>query len=234
MPNGVTTATLWSRALDLADMTGFSFPDTSRTLDLLNEGLSILYEILVQSHEDYVTKESSEISIVSGTEAYTLPTDFQKAVQVFLHRSDRRYLMDPFQLSELDGYRSFPVADGTVKLWYVPELTLFTNASTDTVADVIPACPTGWEKVIVLHVAAELLLKEESFEAANFRLQQLEMEKKRLEDIAEQRVYEGNAVADNYGRWNYTGLESDRVQGQYRYRIMGENIYFTQIEPWGL
>lgn len=233
MPNDVTTATLWARALDLADMTGSGFPDTTRQLDIQNEGLSELYEILVESHEDYVTKESSEIAIVSGTESYSLPTDFQKAVQVFLHRNDRRYLMDHFELSELDGYKVSPVDSGTVKLFYVPELTLFTNATSDKVSDKIPALPVGWERLIVLHTAAYLLQKEESLDVAQFILAQKAQEARRIMDLAEQRTYEGNSVADYYNRWNYAGLDSDRVQGTFKYRILGENIHFSQIEPWG-
>jgi hypothetical protein len=233
MPNDVTTATMWARSLDLADMTGSGFPDATRQLDIQNEGLSELYEILVESHEDYVTKESSEISIVSGTESYSLPTDFQKAVQVFLHRSERRYLMDHFELSELDGYKVTPIDSGTVKLFYVPELSLFTNATTDKVSDKIPSLPIGWERLIVLHTAAHLLQREESFEAAQLVMAQKAQEAQRIRDLAEQRTYEGNSVADYSNRWNYAGLDSDRVQGTFRYRILGENIHFSQIEPWG-
>lgn len=233
MPNAVTASDMWDRGLDLADMTGTDFPDTTFRLPYLNEGLSELYELLVQSHEDYMTKESSAISIVSGTESYALPTDFHKLAQVFLTRNNRRYLMDPFELTDMDGYRTSPVSDGTAVLFYIPELTLFTSTS-DTVADVLPGCPVGWERLIVLHVAMQLALREESFQVMQMLQMQKEREVARIESIAEQRTYEGNAVGDHYSRWDYAGLEADRIQGQYRYRIIGENIHFIQVEPWGL
>lgn len=242
MSNTVSVEDAWARALHKADMTNSGFPpdingsaaDVALIDAIANEGLSELHSLLVETHEDYLTKESSEISIVAGTESYTLPTDFVKCVAAFLHLDGRRYQLESYQFADLDGLRTAPVTAGTVKLFYIPEPAYWQSGGPTSLNSIIPALPKGWERLIICHMAMSQLEREESFE----RYQQVAMEKEReiqrIRDHAETRDYDGNVVADFYGRYSYTGLRNDRIQRDYRYKILSNKIYFTQVDPYGL
>ena len=126
MANTSTLYDLKARALDYADMTASSFPDEERLTDYINTGLSSLHDILSNAYGDYIHK-STNVTLVSGTEDYALPTDFYKLQKVFLLDSNRRYKMDRFSPDDIDGTKTNPSLSGTMQIWYIPQHTVLTS-----------------------------------------------------------------------------------------------------------
>ena len=228
MPSSVTLADLRARALDYADMTGSSFPETSRLDDYINSIASELYDILVNSYEDYFLKQMADFDLVAGTEDYSLPTDFYKAKKVFYVSGGRRFTIPQFNLESMDGAKTSPVSGGTISFWYVPEMTLMASSG-DSIAASIPPIVKGWPDFIALGAAIRLLIREESDPSALMR-QKAEMQG-RITSLAEPRD-EGSQdrIIDVEHRWNTIGYEYDPGAFSLRYRIMGSKIKFIQYD----
>lgn len=224
MGNETTLADLRARGLDYADMTGSSFPVTDRVTDYANDGLSKLHNLLVS--QEYF-REVESYTLVAGTESYVLPSSFYKAQRVWRVSSGRRYMVDRFNLSQIDGYKTTGPASGdSVELWYAPQLRRLTE-ETDKVS---VALPNGWEDYVALHIAVRLLLREESDAKPLASERQMA-----LQDVlahCEPRD-EGmqDEIEDVYGRWN-RGVWDD--QGRtLRYRVMGNKIHFVEFDYLG-
>lgn len=183
MANTATLASLRARALDYADMASSSFPVEDRVRDYINAGLGELHDLLINAFEDYA-RELSTISLMNGTEAYSLPSDFYKALKVFALHGGHRYRLRRFSLDELDqlqddeNFVSYTPDDvnlryrimgdqifftpvpsgGSVELWYAPQLTELADEG-DTVSVMVPV---SWEDFVALHAAIRLKIKEES------------------------------------------------------------------------
>lgn len=183
MPSAVTLGDLKTRVLDLADATNSGFIVDGRLGEYINAELSELYDLLVNSFEDYFVTIDQSITLAAGTESYNLPTDFYKALKVFLLSGGQRYRLARFNLEELDyqsplvdspavsnsdlRYRIMggkiyfhpkPGASGSIDLFYVPE---FTNLASD-VTTISFSVPVGWEDFVVYGAAARCMIKEES------------------------------------------------------------------------
>lgn len=225
MANTVTLQELQARALDYADMTGSSFPDTGRLTDYINSGLSDLHEMLV--HEEYF-RTSANIAVVSGTEEYDLPADFYKAMKVYRLSSGRRYLLDQFNPSQLSGYRNNgPAWTGTVELWYAPSPTKLVDSKDPVNA----ALPIGWDDFIALHAATRLLIREQSDPSAVAA--EREQVRQRIMDRVEPRdIGTPDTIEDHYGRWG--GGLFDIEERALRYRIMGSKILFVEFGYLGV
>lgn len=181
MATTATLATLRSRALDAADLTNSSSPVTARLTEYVNDGISSLHDMLVNSFEDYY-RSLSNISVVSGTAAYSLPSDFYKVLKVFALSGSQRYQLKRFQLDELDvlqdefipyarqlsnmTYRVLgsqiwfapePNASGAVELWYAPQATVLSGDG-DTVTVYAPV--SWWEEYVSLYAAVKLKVRE--------------------------------------------------------------------------
>jgi hypothetical protein len=228
MANPVTLADLRARALDYADMTGSTFPVTARVTDYVNDGLSALHDILIESYEDYLYKTGT-VSVVSGTESYNLPTDFYKLLKCFYLSSNRRYTVKRFSLSDIDGYKSSPISSGTFELWYIPQFAVLSGDS-DTVH---VSVPIRWENFVALHAAIQLLNREESDSSALMR--EREAERARIISMAQPRdIGEQMTVEDHSGRWNGSRHFLAADEKSFMYRIMGDKIIFTQSELVGV
>jgi hypothetical protein len=187
MANTATLASLVAQALDLADLTNSSSPVTARVEDYANASLSELHDILVASFEEYLVTRAPVITLVAGTDYYTLPTDFYKALKVFsLSTSGDRVRMPRFELDEMGAlsddetdvytdasglrYRIIgqqiwftpTPSSGRVELWYLPQFTKLTNVTPGTTDVVSVAVPVGWEDFVALSMAIRLLVREES------------------------------------------------------------------------
>jgi hypothetical protein len=226
----VTAITLWNRALDYADMTGSSFPDTNRKYDLINVGLSELYYTLVHSNAEYFVATPSSISVVSGTALYNLPADFYKALKLYYVQGDRRYIVRPFSREQVQGLLATPSTSATLELHYVPTLTLVT-ADNDQIN---AAFPPGWEDYVALHVAIRLLMREESFEQVGA----LRTERDRLittiTQMASPRdVHESLPLTDVYGRWRdpWRDVIGGPGASELFYRIEGTKLRFIETDP---
>ncbi len=181
MANSVTLSDLRTQALDLSDLTNSASPVTARVTDYVNAALGELWDILTTSFEDYV-RSTSTITISAGTSAYSLPSDFYKAIKVFSAVGDDRYRLERFSLDEYDTisdpyagsvtstsslryrimgnqilFAPMPASSGSVELWYVPQLTKLSGDS-DTVHVSIPV---GWEDFVALAAAVRLRIRDQ-------------------------------------------------------------------------
>lgn len=223
MANEATLADLQDRALDYADMTSSGFPVAARLTDYINDGLAELHEMLAM--HDYL-RSTHPITLVAGTEEYALPTDFYKVSRVWRLSSGRRYMLDRFNLAQLDGFRvNGPASSGSAELWYVPQLTKLAQGS-DKVS---VALPIGWENFVALHAAIQLLNREESDPQA------LMAERERVKQRIVQHIEPRDPgipdeIEDHYGRWS-GGLRDDECQS-LRYRVIGNKIHFVDLGGW--
>jgi hypothetical protein len=227
MASPETLGTIRARALDLADMTNSNFPVAARVADYINSAAAELYDILVNSYSQYFLSTQT-ITLVSGTEDYTLPSDFYKSKRVFYIAGGRRFSIHPFNLESLDGAKSSPLTAGSVELWYVPEMSLMT-AEDDTIAASIPPIIKGWPEFIALGAAIKLLNREES-DATGLMVEKQQM-RQRLIEMAEPRdAGIPDRVQDVGHRWDSIGYSYDPGAYLLRYRIMGPNIKFIQYD----
>ena len=168
MANQVTLATLKARALDCADMTNSGFPVADRLVDYINSSASGIWDILVDSYEDYFLSQHN-ISLTPAAEGYALPDDFYKCLKVFYQAaSNRRFQIKKFSLNEINAALIRPFSSGTVELWYVPQMDLLVHDA-DTIGSKIPPMVRGWEDAIALDAAIKLLIREESDPSALMR-----------------------------------------------------------------
>ena len=223
MANTSTLYDLKARALDYADMTSSTFPDEERLTDYINNGLASLHDILSNAYGDYLHK-STDISLVSGTEDYALPTDFYKLQKVFYLDTNRRYRMERFSPDSMDGTATNPSLRGTVQLWYIPQHTSLTS-DTDVVS---VSVPVGWEDYVCLHAAIRLLQREESDTGP--LLAEREGEKQKIIEMAAMRDSgTPGQMGDYYNRFSY-GRNMFLINNKdYRYCLSGNNIKILQF-----
>ena len=228
MANPATYDELKARALDYADMTDSPFPVADRVVDYINSAASDLYDILVNAYEDYFVTKAT-INISSASSEYDLPEDFYKALRVFHVNSDRRFPVPKFDLESISGSRTTPITAGTVELWYIPQMPLFTgDADEPEVLGVnIPPIVNGWEDYIALSAAIKLLIREESDTSALER-QRGEV-KGKIIGLAEPRdAGSPDRVQDRTERWRDWSYAFDPASFSLRYRVLGNNIEFYQ------
>ena len=234
MSNVVTLAQIKARALDYADMTGSDFVVEARLLDYINAVAAELYDLLVNTNEDWFLKTHS-VAVVSGTDAYELPSDYYKLIKAFWVSGGRRHTIRQFMLSELGGSSENPLQGGTVELWYVPQMLLFSDdgdtigsayAGDGTIVEETPIPPLirGWEDYVALGAAVRLLNREESDSSALLREQTAIG--KRIIALAEPRdTGEPQRIQDVTSR---SGNMLYDVPYSLSYRVMGSKIRFCQ------
>lgn len=190
----VTLAQLRTNARNRADMANSQFASDSELNSLINSSANELWDLLVSTVEDYGLT-SSTISVVAGTDTYSLPSNFYKlrGVDLVVDGNGNAVTLKPFNFAERNAYlftptwnvvglsylryhvvgnsiRFVPVPNQaqTVKLWYIPVLTQM-SADGDTLDGV-----NGFEEYVVVDAARKLRVKEESDTT------QLDMEKAAL------------------------------------------------------
>lgn len=173
---------------------------------LINLQIGELYDMLVaaRGHEHYAT--SGTVSVVAGTAGYNLPSDFYQLQAVNLewasddvepveplnHQQDiwlhqnysyswQRWSRKAYRLrgSQIVFYPT-PTSAVTARLYYVPT---FTDLSAD--ADTFNGV-NGWEKVVALGVAIEMLEIEESGSGARLQAA-FDRQLERIEGLAADR-----------------------------------------------
>ena len=147
--------------------------------DWINSAIKDLYDQIISVNQDYFVRVSDNISVVSGTDKYSLPHDFADLLRVevlYQSPSDWRPL-ERFNLSERSNsnlntptklfwrYRVMddfiylaptPAESGTLRLWYVPvPPTMSDDAET---AEFI----FGWDEYVVCDCLERHANKEES------------------------------------------------------------------------
>lgn len=227
MSNTATAKKLKAKALRYADMQGSDFPlkdDQDHLLDLLNDGLAELHDILVNHNGEEYLHKTFDITVVSGTAAYALPEDFFKATQIFYSVSSRRFPLERFQPAELDGYRTTPLNGGSVEMWYVPQFAPLKNNQ----SVVHKSIPVGWEDFAALYTARVLLTEEESDTSGVDAL--LNAKRGKIVALLSPRDNgEADSIADVSGRWSASSERRFNAH-RFKYRIMGSQIHFTEVE----
>lgn len=224
MTNTATLSGLATQALDLADLTSSTSPVTARVYEYVNSALSELHDLLVCSFEQYLMSRTT-VTLVSGTDYYSLPGDFLKSVKVYLLSNGDRYRLRRFELDEYEReedetglfavdnvdlrYRILgsqiwfsptPSAAGTVDLWYVPQFTPLTTSVPGTSDVIHVSVPVGWEEFVVLSAAAKLKIREES-DASQLLMLKEQARQRIISAAGERDSGEPSRVSDTYGRW---------------------------------
>jgi hypothetical protein len=226
--NDATLTDLQNRALDKADMTGSSFYDSTRLTNDINSGLAELHDLLIANYAEDYKRSTQSITLLAGTEAYALPSAFYKALRVWRIASGRRHLIDRFTLEQLDGYNTTgPASSGAAELWYAPQLTKLSAGG-----DVVDAAvPIGYEDFAVYHAAAQLKIREQS--DARELIEERERIRQRIIAYGEDRDRgAADHIEDHYNRWG--GGVCDEESRTLRYRIMGANIHFVEMDWLGV
>lgn len=228
MANTTQLQDIRTAALDYADMTGSGFPVDARVNGYINAALSKLHRAIADSNQDYFQSEQS-ISLVSGTETYALPSDYYKTLQMWHSDNSRRYKVAPYGWKQSSGYRTSPVASGTVLHWYIPDFTKLVN-DTDTVQS---SLPNGWEDFAALFAACRLLMREES-DPSMLRAERDQLFSEILNSIEPRSYADNMAIEDSSGRWNNAESYFGNEERFIRYRILGSNISFIEFEYLGV
>jgi hypothetical protein len=201
----VTLAQLRTNARNRADMAGSQFVSDAELNGYLNSSANELWDLLVSTVEDYGLS-SSTVSLVAGTDTYSLPASFYKLRGVDLVDSNGNIIatLKPYNFRERASYSYSPtwnlaglaylryhVQGNSIKfvplpnqnqnvlLWFIPVLTQMVSDS-DTLDGV-----NGFEEYVVVDAARKMRIKEESDTS------QLDMEKaalkQRIESMAASR-----------------------------------------------
>jgi len=151
----VTLATMRDRARRRANMENSTFVTDAELTDEINQYVTEVYDMLVAAAPPGYYAATSTITVVAGTVAYALPTDFRSLQLALVEEINGRQR----ELHPLDGSREqyvTPRTDGTVTLRYTPAPPVLVD-DTDTFDGI-----SGWEQLIVLMAARYCLAKEES------------------------------------------------------------------------
>lgn len=181
MTDTLTLLELRTRVRQRADMENSSFVSDSELNGYINESYKELYDLLIESGEDYFIT-STTFTITSGN-TQALPATFYKLKGVDdltdpnspatvgdLPFAERNMYNEPFfevlpQYGSNVRYRVmgsnlafYPItrAQKTYRLWYVPTVTIMTSDS-DTCDGI-----QGWNEYVVVDAAIKCRIKEES------------------------------------------------------------------------
>lgn len=164
-------------------MENSSFISDAEWTDYINEAGSELHDLLVSKFGDDYFLSSTSVSVVAGTDSYSLPTDFMKIRGVDAVVGSQNVTLRHFEFEERNkfqlytGQLSYSLSDlmyrvqgttiklvpvpadaGTLTVWYVPQYTLL-SADGDLVDSQLAQ---GWDSYIVVDAAMKALAKEES------------------------------------------------------------------------
>lgn len=200
-------------------MVGSGFFSTAQKIDLLNGLYPELYDLLVTATENYYTSTST-FTISSASQAYDLPDDFYKIVSIDFNVGGLWTNVYPFQEGERNAaFNSTNLPAGPVRLRYVPAPPVF---SVDALDDEIDGV-SGWDELVVLHLAIAMLQTEESPTSGLER---------RLTKI-EERITKASQNRDLSMPGRVTDvLEVSpwSVRNTVRYRLYGSQIEFISVE----
>ncbi len=224
MPSLVTLGTLRTKARQRADMENSKFISDSEFNGIINDSAKELYDLLTTTYEDYYWTTSS-ISVVGGTDTYSLPDDFYKLLGVdeILNQSTGQSIsLKPFMFAERNAYTQ-PQVSYPVKLHYIPTMTEMVE-DTDTFDGI-----NGYEEYIIIDAAMKALIKEESDASALMAQKQAMI--KRIQGAAPNRdAGRGQRVTDIY---NIDPFDYLQIPSRLRYHIVGNSIIFKQQYNYG-
>lgn len=199
-----TLATIRTRARQRSDMVNSQFVSDAELLDFINASYAELYDLIVQTYEDYFITSLEFSLTASDSGIRALPSDFYKLKGIdyklggnfttlypfdWNTRNLRQRAINRLYAGDYDlSYRLLGSnihlepsdnATGDFKLWYIPAYTAL-SADTDVIDTVITR--GNWEEYIVIDAAIKMLAKEESSTAHLERAKAALL--KRLESVA--------------------------------------------------
>lgn len=224
MTTGVTTLkTVRDAARSQCDMVGSTFVTDAEFNSFIQDGYQELYGLVVQKFgNDYFTQTPASgytFTTDGVNQFFALPDGsgaspaFFKLLGVDLQFNGSQWVaLKEFAFADRNRLQlvnsSIPMAGQTLRLFYVPRLTLPT-ADGSTMDGV-----NGWEAYIVAHACIKALTKEES-DAAPFVQQKREL-LERIESEAENRDAGSPATVADVTRRRALGM---------RYRLNGNQIW---------
>lgn len=222
MARSVTLRSIAERARVHADMRDTNFISDDEILAMLNETYPELYDELVTAYENYYVSETT-IAISNTTSTYSLPSDFYKIIGVDYEVNTGTYItLKPFMEAErnvtLTTNTNLPA--GNIRIRYVPAPQIFTDLD-DEVDGV-----SGWDRLLSLLVAVDMLDAEESDSKAVYK--KYERTLIRIRQTAEPRdAGMPSRISDIYAP------NIQMIFGALRYRLYGDNIVFQNSEWLG-
>jgi hypothetical protein len=213
----VTLGELKKRGQLRADMAGSGFVSDAELTEYANAALSELYDILVQSYEDYIDPTIHSITLVSGTESYDLPSDLYKIRKVRGQQGSTNLWLKRVPLDQVGNdnfmwqghalelayyplgtkiYFTPSPTSGTVEVWYIPAYKYATNDA----HDIHYAIPVGWTEYVTLGIAIRCRNKEQT--DASPLVMEREQQRKRIIEASKNRDQgEPDQVIDVDGRF---------------------------------
>ena len=197
-------------------MVNSSFVSTAEWTNYINGSYQELYGLLVTAFEDYYVATPYEFTTDGTNQNYALPSSpamFKLlGVDLQVQASQLWATVKPFTVLERNSLglinTPIPMAGQTLRLWYVPVVTVLSGDS-DVTVDIV----NGWEEYIVIDAAMKAMAKEES-DIGALAMRKAAM-KERLDGEAQ------NRDAGSPARIN----DVYRVQSQgMRYHVIGGNI----------
>jgi hypothetical protein len=198
--------------------------------EFINSSYAELYDIVIESYEDYYIKDPLTITVQPGSNTIDLPSDFYKLKGIdyqeglnpvqnndwidlrlfdFAKRNRNTNLSrvignQPYKQYRILGDKIYIIptenAGGSYRLWYNPPITTLVD-DTDEIDGV-----NGWEEYIVVDAGIKALVKEESSTTDLERAKQKLLD--RIESSSKKRdVHEPNSVSDYESNYDdYLGI----------------------------
>lgn len=223
MARPVTLQSIANRARVHADMRETAFFTDEEMLETINEVWPELYDELVAVNENYYVTTST-ITLVPGTSNYALPADCYKLISVdFQVANDQWVSLFPFGESERNSavLSRASIPAGTVRLRYIPAPTTFTSLS-QTIDGI-----SGWDRLLSLLVAIDMLDAEESDSSAMSRKYARTL--KRVQEMSPNR---DNGIPARVADMSTNLFNS--IYSRMRYRLYGNTIEFINTEYLGV
>ena len=222
MARSVTLQQIADRARVYADMRDTQFINDTEILALINDAYPELYDELIGASENYFVSEATT-TIVTSTDTYALPATFYKLIGVDFRAGSGAYItLHPYNEADrnatLTTNTNLPA--GSFRIRYVPAPTVFTalSESFDGIS--------GWDRLVSLIVAIDMLDAEESDSSA-LRAKYARMLQRTQEMAAPRDQGFPATVVDVYKpQINYT-------YGALRYRLTGNSIRLLNSEYLG-
>lgn len=215
-----TLSDLRTRVRERADMVNSQFISSSEILSYINAAYQELYELLVNTNEDYYTTSTTFSLTSSDNGVYALPSDFFKLRGVEFLLGGEYITLYPYNWNDRNSYnksvayalrptggRAYRMmgsnlrvqptdnAVGSYQIWYVPTLTAL-SADSDTVDSVMTRA--GWEEYVIIEAAIKCLAKEES--STTHLMQEKAIIKQRIiESASERDIDQPEKISDTRG-----------------------------------
>jgi hypothetical protein len=235
-PVDPTLSDLRTSALDYADMTGSSFPVTARVTEYVNRSIARLFDLIAGTAgiDDYLRITGSNITMVAGTEDYTVSATVG-AKTLYPARilgvyyvgggTDRLYPLERWEPNGITGYKRGPLAAGTLQVDFFPRAPLL-SADADTVGTQLGSAASldfcqSWPDWVALSAAIKLLMREESDPSA-LMAERDQIWADMVMSAEPRDMFQGGTVADVAGRFDQATYRHSEWR-DVRYRYVGAN-----------